>query len=98
MRDDDPVLAALVQKLDWAAEDGSPVTGPDHAETARWVLRRWRSANRRVKDPSNREERIRDLVRGFIETSDPLSFPRRLKPDFEWLAEQLAQVLDLSSN
>lgn len=94
MHDEDRVLAALVQKLDWAAQNGCPVTGLNHMRTARWVVRRWRSAKRRVEDPKAREHRVSDLVEGFLQASGHPEPDESLRPDFVWLVDHLADALD----
>jgi hypothetical protein len=46
---------------------------------------------------ATRDEQIRDLVRGFVGSDGGASMVGPLKRDFEWLAEQLAEVLEPSS-
>jgi hypothetical protein len=86
----------LIEKIQWAYEDGSPIAGSSPemwAEMAAIARRRWFSFVRRSGNGGrDRAARIDDLSRGLCEkfASGGLPIAGPLIADYRWLAEQLA--------
>jgi hypothetical protein len=93
----------LIEKIRWAHEDGSPITGSSPemwTEMAAITRRRWFSFVRRSGNRgSDRAARIDDLSRGLCEKFTPGGLPMAgpLIEDYRWLAEQLAGVFESES-
>jgi hypothetical protein len=97
MSDVDPIIVAVRMAIQAAWEDGCPVAGHPE-ETASLAVRRWRSAERRIKGKIDHESRIRDLTKGLVQfqEEDP-DLVGPLKQDYRFLAEQIAQAIDPST-
>ena len=84
-------VVAAITKL-W--EDGCPVASQPE-EMAPVAIRRWLSGGRRGLDPSDREDRIRDLIKGLISQFErDRHLVGALRSDYEHVARAIAGVLE----
>ncbi|MEM9345629.1 MAG: hypothetical protein AAGB26_03315 [Planctomycetota bacterium] len=90
---DDDMLGRATQAIAAAWEEGSPVA--QHAEEmARIAIRRWSSSARRGIDQMDKDARIRDLTKGFVEQFE--DDPKLIGPlirDYEYVASKVAAAL-----
>jgi len=91
---DQSTIAAAEKAIRAAWEDGCPVAGHPE-ELAPLAVRRWRSAERRIKGETDRESRIRDLAKGLMQIyEDDPGHVGPLKEDYRYLAQRIAEAIE----